>query len=128
MFNSDPDVADEVARILPLVALFQIFDGLGGVTGAILRAKGKQDLGAMLNLFGYYVIGLPFGFILAFKLGLGLEGMWIGLTLALVVVGLWGLYSELFYTSINISDFIPSLHDSYELGRRSKEDYDQARL
>jgi MATE family multidrug resistance protein len=98
MFNNDPDVIDEVSRILPLVALFQIFDGLGSVTGAILRAQGKQDLGAMLNLVGYYVIGLPCGFFLAFKVGLGLEGLWIGLTVALVVAGLLGLYSA--YLSI----------------------------
>ena len=31
-----------VASILPIVALFQVFDGLGGVTAGILRAIGKQ--------------------------------------------------------------------------------------
>jgi multidrug resistance protein, MATE family len=99
MFNSDPDVVQEVAHILPLVALFQIFDGLGAITGAILRAKGQQDVGAVLTFLGYYTIGIPFGLILAFRAGLGLEGLWIGLTVALVVVGLTGLYSELIDTN-----------------------------
>lgn len=31
-----------VAAILPIVALFQVFDGLGAVTAGILRAIGKQ--------------------------------------------------------------------------------------
>lgn len=31
-----------VASILPLVALFQVFDGLSGVTAGIFRAMGKQ--------------------------------------------------------------------------------------
>lgn len=30
------------AAILPLVALFQVFDGTAAVTGGILRARGKQ--------------------------------------------------------------------------------------
>ncbi|KIM30491.1 hypothetical protein M408DRAFT_66438 [Serendipita vermifera MAFF 305830] len=92
MFNSDPQVVDEVARIMPVVALFQIFDGLGAVTGAILRAKGQQDVGALLSVIGYYILGIPLGLVLAFKLGLGLIGLWIGLTLSLVFVGLVGLY------------------------------------
>ncbi len=38
------------ASILPLVALFQVFDGISAVTGGILRAQGKQFTGALLNL------------------------------------------------------------------------------
>jgi multidrug resistance protein, MATE family len=45
-----PEVAELVAHILPLVALFQVFDGLSGVTNGILRARGKQGLGALLNI------------------------------------------------------------------------------
>jgi multidrug resistance protein, MATE family len=39
-----------VAAILPLVALFQVFDGLGAVTAGILRAQGKQVRGLRLGL------------------------------------------------------------------------------
>ena len=35
-------VVNLVASMLPLVALFQVFDGLSGVTGGVLRARGKQ--------------------------------------------------------------------------------------
>ena len=42
MFNNDPQVVALVASILPLVALFQVFDGISAVTGGILRAQGKQ--------------------------------------------------------------------------------------
>ena len=31
-----------VASVLPLVALFQVFDGLAGTTGGVLRARGRQ--------------------------------------------------------------------------------------
>ena len=39
-----------VSSIMPLLALFQVFDGMSGVTGGILRARGKQFVGAILNL------------------------------------------------------------------------------
>ncbi|KAE9395987.1 mate-domain-containing protein [Gymnopus androsaceus JB14] len=67
LFNNDEDVAMMVASVLPLVALFQVFDGNAGITGGVLRARGKQGTGALLNLSAYYVVGLPFGIYLAFK-------------------------------------------------------------
>jgi len=42
IFNSDPEVVDLVASVLPLVAAFQFVDALSEVAGGILRAMGKQ--------------------------------------------------------------------------------------
>lgn len=81
-----------VASVLPLVALFQVFDGICGVTAGILRARGMQFTGAMLNLSAYYIIGIPFGIFLTFKRDMGLQGLWVGITVALVygaAVSLW---------------------------------------
>ncbi len=81
---------------MPLVALFQVFDGLGVVTGGILRAKGQQNVGAVLNLAGYYIVGIPVGLLLAFHAGMGIYGLWAGLTIALVIVAGFGVWSESF--------------------------------
>ncbi|KZT39453.1 MATE efflux family protein [Sistotremastrum suecicum HHB10207 ss-3] len=92
IFNDDPEVVALVAHILPWVALFQVFDGLATCTGGILRARGKQMTGAILNLSAYYVIGVPFGLWLAFKRDLELAGLWIGLSVSLfycAAVGCW---------------------------------------
>ena len=40
---------------------------------------GRQHLGAMFNLIAYYVLALPLGISLAFRFGLGLQGLWIGM-------------------------------------------------
>lgn len=45
------------ATILPLAAIFQVFDGAAGVSAGILRARGKQITGALLNLSAYYILG-----------------------------------------------------------------------
>ncbi|KAG0697233.1 MATE efflux family protein [Suillus ampliporus] len=92
IFNDDPEVVTLVASILPLVAVFQVFDGTSAVTGGILRARGKQFTGALLNLSAYYVIGIPFGIWLAFKKDMGLVGLWLGLTVSLVYCSAWGIY------------------------------------
>ncbi|KAF8954512.1 multidrug/Oligosaccharidyl-lipid/Polysaccharide flippase [Flammula alnicola] len=73
-----------VARIMPLVALFQVFHGTSAVTGAIARARGTQLTGALVNLRAYYIIGFPIGIYLAFWLGYGLRGLWIGMTISLI--------------------------------------------
>jgi MATE family multidrug resistance protein len=81
-----------VAQIMPIVALFQVFDGMSALTSGIMRARGQQSIGALLNLLGYYILGIPIGIWLAFNWGMGLEGLWIGLSLALIVVagvGFW---------------------------------------
>jgi MATE family multidrug resistance protein len=82
------------AHVMPLVALFQVFDGLGVVTGGILRAKGQQNVGAVLNLAGYYIIGIPVGLVLAFHASMGIYGLWTGLTIALVLIAAFGVWSE----------------------------------
>lgn len=92
MFNNDPEVVNLVASILPLVALFQVFDGNSAVTSGILRARGKQVTGAILNLSAYYIIGLPFGMWLTFGWGMGLHGLWIGLTVSLIYCALIGTW------------------------------------
>ncbi|KAG6912399.1 hypothetical protein DXG01_014879, partial [Tephrocybe rancida] len=44
------EVVKLIASIIPLVALFQVFDGNSAVTASVLRARGKQVTGALLNL------------------------------------------------------------------------------
>lgn len=90
--NGLSEVVSSVASVLPLCALFQVFDGTSCVAGGILRAQGKQLTGAALNSSAYYIIGIPMGMLLAFKYGMGLLGIWVGLTTSLVycaVLGTW---------------------------------------
>lgn len=82
IFNNDPEVVRRVAELLPWLAFFQLSDGLTGVANGILRVLGRQSIGATLNITSYYIFGLPIGFYLTFNRKLGLEGLWIGLSLS----------------------------------------------
>tara|TARA_R110002073_G_scaffold58023_2_gene147472 strand:- start:12176 stop:13570 length:1395 start_codon:yes stop_codon:yes gene_type:complete len=74
------------ASILPIAAAFQVFDGLQVVGSGVLRGMGNTRPAAVINLIGYWVIALPLGWWLAFEQGLGLQGVWWGLALALAIV------------------------------------------
>jgi MATE family multidrug resistance protein len=90
IFSDEEDVVRLVGKVMPLVASFQVADGLAGSCGGVLRGQGRQQLGALFNLVAYYILALPMGIILAFhsKLALGLRGLWIGQVVALFIVGL----------------------------------------
>lgn len=80
IFSDDLKVAQLVSKVMPLVASFQVADGLVGSCGGILRGQGRQHLGALFNIVAYYIIALPLGITLAFhsKIQMGLQGLWIG--------------------------------------------------
>ncbi|KAL6297947.1 MOP flippase [Sparassis latifolia] len=90
IFSDDTAVVLLVSKVMPLVASFQIADGLAGSCGGVLRGQGRQHLGALFNLVAYYVLALPLGITLAFhrRTRLGLQGLWIGQVVALFIVGL----------------------------------------
>ncbi|CCM05438.1 uncharacterized protein FIBRA_07657 [Fibroporia radiculosa] len=90
LVSDDEAVVALVSKVMPLVASFQIWDGLAGSCGGVLRGQGRQHLGAIFNLVAYYVLALPMGMTLALyqRINLGLQGLWIGQVVALLIVGL----------------------------------------
>lgn len=87
VFTADGGVVEAGLALITLVALFQVFDGLQGVTTGALRGLGDTRTPMLLNLAGHWMIGLPAGYLLCFVMGQGVVGLWIGLSTGLVVVG-----------------------------------------
>lgn len=87
LFSDDMPTIAQVAKVMPLVAAFQVFDGWAGVCGGVLRGVGRQETGAIINLVAYYGVALPLGIYLAFWANQGLQGLWFGQVLALFLVG-----------------------------------------
>jgi MATE family multidrug resistance protein len=78
-------------------AAFQMFDGAQAVLTGALRGYGETRRPLFYNLIGHWLIGLPIGIVLTFRLGWGATGLWIGLTAGLVVVAtlLWFEWARL---------------------------------
>ena len=92
-FSPDPEVVRIGATLLLVAAAFQLFDGIQVVTTGALRGAGDTRTPMIANLFAYYLIGLPLGYVLAFPLGWGAVGIWIGLCCGLVLIGVALLFA-----------------------------------
>ncbi len=86
VFSGDHEVVSLAARLLPVAAAFQVFDGIQGVASGILRGAGDTRIPMLINLFGFVIIGVPAAALIAFGFGAGPVGVWWGLVVCLVVV------------------------------------------
>ncbi|MBZ5638621.1 MAG: MATE family efflux transporter [Acidobacteriia bacterium] len=86
LYTPDATVIALAATLLPLAGAFQVFDGTQVVSFGVLRGVGDVHLPSAANLVGYWLVGLPVGWALAFRAGWGARGVWAGLVLALAAV------------------------------------------
>ena len=48
-----------VTNVMWLIALMQISDAMNANSAGCLRGSGQTKIGGIVNLFSYYVVGLP---------------------------------------------------------------------
>ena len=94
-FTSDVRVIDIGVRLLAIAAAFQLFDGTQAVATGVLRGLGETRTPMIVNVIGHWVFGLPSGYALCFVFGWGVTGLWVGLSIGLVIAGMaltveWG--------------------------------------
>ena len=86
-FTPDRSVIAAAVPLLIVAAIFQFFDGLQITATGALRGAGNTHAGLISHFIGYWMIGLPIGYLLAFRLHHGAVGLWLGLCAGLVVAG-----------------------------------------
>ena len=86
-FTTDAAVLSAGASLLLLAAIFQLFDGIQGVITGTLRGIGDTRTPMIVNLVAHWLIGLPTSYLLCFVVGWGVYGLWVGLSLGLIVTG-----------------------------------------
>jgi MATE family multidrug resistance protein len=73
-------------KLIPIAGLFQIFDGLQAVASGILRGIGDTLIPMVINLVGFWLIGLPVSIYLGFWGEMDAVGLWLGMVVALGIV------------------------------------------
>ncbi|MCG8476190.1 MAG: MATE family efflux transporter [Cytophagales bacterium] len=86
LYVDDPKVISMAASLLLICAIFQISDGVQVSTVSSLRGLQDVKIPSLYILTAYWVMGLPIGYILAFKMHLGVSGIWIGFVIGLTVI------------------------------------------
>ena len=82
------EIAALALSFLRVAALFQIFDGAQAALANMLRGVQDSRVPAALAILGYWLIGTPVGFALAFLTPLKGLGLWIGLAVGLAAVAM----------------------------------------
>src|SRR5271166_387467 len=98
-YTRDADVLRVGVSLLAIAAVFQLFDGIQAVATGTLRGVGNTRLPMLVNFAGYWIFGLPLGYVWCFHYGYGVRGLWWGLTVALTAIALvllnsWRVHSR----------------------------------
>jgi multidrug resistance protein, MATE family len=88
MYTPDETVIRSTILLLAAGAAFQLFDGIQTVATGALRGAGDTRTPMFCHFTAYWIIGLPLGAWLCFKKGWGAFGLWSGLSLALILIGI----------------------------------------
>ncbi len=70
--------------LLGVAALFQLADGMQVMALGLLRGVKDTGVPMWLAAVSYWLIGIPCSYVLAFPLGFGGVGLWLGLVIGLV--------------------------------------------
>lgn len=83
LFTDDQEVIELAVYLLALAAIFQVPDTIQVNSAGLLRGIKDVKIPTYIVAIAYWILGIPLGTFLAFKLERGAEGIWIGLILGL---------------------------------------------
>jgi MATE family multidrug resistance protein len=97
MLTNDKEVIEIGIGLLAIAGIFQLVDGAQTILGGVLRGLNRTRIPSITVFFGYWVIGIPLGVYLTFHQKIGVQGLWVGLAVALAFVA-FSLAIYLIYT------------------------------
>ncbi|MEM0998665.1 MAG: MATE family efflux transporter [Bacteroidota bacterium] len=83
-YIQDEKVIAIATPLLLIAALFQLFDGIQGISAGILRGMSDVRIPTGITFVAYWAIGIPGAWFLGEYLNWGISGIWYGLTIGLL--------------------------------------------
>lgn len=87
-FTRDAATFAVAATLIPIAAVFQVFDGTQVISASILRGAGDTRIPMLLHVLSFWAVGIPLGAAMAFAAGWGAAGLWWGLTAGLAAAAM----------------------------------------
>ncbi len=85
LYIDDAAVLSIAAPLVFIAGFFQLSDGIQVVCAGALRGLQDVKIPSLFIFVAYWVLALPIGYVLAFPMGFGAEGVWLGLLIGLTV-------------------------------------------
>lgn len=83
LYISDAEVIRVASMLLLIAAVYQIFDGTQAVGLGILRGIGDVKVPTAIAFTAYWIIALPSAYLMGMIIGMGVAGIWFGLSVGL---------------------------------------------
>ncbi|XP_057799021.1 protein DETOXIFICATION 54-like isoform X2 [Salvia miltiorrhiza] len=99
LFTKDDELKLLVASVLPIIGLCELGNCPQTTGCGVLRGIARPVVGAHINLGSFYFVGTPIAVGLAFWLGIGFPGLWLGLLSAQAACAASILYVVLYRTN-----------------------------
>lgn len=96
-FTDIQSIEAVVIETFQVVAVAEFFDCCQGWLTGLIRGVGQFNHAMYGQLISFYLIGIPLGIFFGFYLDLGINGLWIGLGIALVIVSIYYVYLLVFH-------------------------------
>jgi MATE family multidrug resistance protein len=87
-YSSDPEVLQYTAVLMIAAGIFQLPDGLQATTLGALRGVQDVNIPTIIAFVAYWVIAVPMCYYLGITEEMGPLGVWIGLTIGLVLASI----------------------------------------
>lgn len=78
-----PDIVALAAGLMIYAGLFQLVDAMQAIALGLLRGVHDTRVPMVLAVVSYWLVGLSVGWLVAFPLGMGPPGLWLGLLVGL---------------------------------------------
>jgi MATE family multidrug resistance protein len=85
LYVEDFEVIAIASPLIIIAGLFQLSDGAQVVCAGALRGLQDVKIPSVFIFIAYWIIGLPLGYWLGFKMNYGANGIWMGLLIGLTL-------------------------------------------
>ncbi len=86
VFTRNPEILALGLPILHIAAFYLMFDGLQVSLSGILKGLKMTKIASVTLIAGYWLFGLPLGYMLAYHYKMSLNGFWIGLAVSFLAM------------------------------------------